>query len=173
MAPSRQSVKKLCTLYTSLPRNFLQGGLFSLRPFEVCPAFVVSTLTRSFSWGFFLFSFFFFSGSQVAFLPPCSNSLQSSSFTCTSSDRSDKAETAPRSWPSQKRDSRTIIFPRLQNSKRKNLRRVCDKNPSTIFLVAVAELAERFTYRCITAPMRMLSLDISLTKAVTVSGRHF
>lgn len=171
MAPSRQSVKKLCTLYTSLPRNFLQGGLFSLRPFEVCPAFVVSTLTQSvFFLGFF---FFFSSGSQVAFLPPCSNSLQPSSFTCTSSDRSDKAETAPRSWPSQKRDSRTIIFPRLQNSKRKNLRRVCDKIPSTIFLVAVAELAERFTYQCITAPTRMLSLDISLTKAVTVSGRHF
>jgi POT family proton-dependent oligopeptide transporter len=37
-----------------------------------------------------------------------------------------------------------------------NLRRVCDKIPSTIFLVAVAELAERFTYRCITAPMRKL-----------------
>ncbi|PKX88319.1 oligopeptide transporter [Aspergillus novofumigatus IBT 16806] len=35
-----------------------------------------------------------------------------------------------------------------------NLRRVCDKIPSTIFLVAVAELAERFTYRCITAPMQ-------------------
>ncbi len=38
------------------------------------------------------------------------------------------------------------------------LRRVCDKIPWTIFLVAVAELAERFTYRCITAPMRKLSL---------------
>lgn len=37
-----------------------------------------------------------------------------------------------------------------------NLRRVCDTIPSTIFLVAVAELAERFTYRCITAPMRKL-----------------
>ncbi|CAG8899001.1 unnamed protein product [Penicillium egyptiacum] len=36
----------------------------------------------------------------------------------------------------------------------KSLRRVCDKIPWTIFLVAVAELAERFTYRCITAPMQ-------------------
>ncbi|KAJ5761741.1 uncharacterized protein N7511_005123 [Penicillium nucicola] len=36
----------------------------------------------------------------------------------------------------------------------KNLRRVCDNIPRTIFLVAVAELAERFTYRCITAPMQ-------------------
>ncbi|KAF7183627.1 hypothetical protein CNMCM7691_003906 [Aspergillus felis] len=35
-----------------------------------------------------------------------------------------------------------------------NLRHVCDKIPSSIFLVAVAELAERFTYRCITAPMQ-------------------
>ncbi|GES59675.1 POT peptide transporter [Aspergillus terreus] len=35
-----------------------------------------------------------------------------------------------------------------------NLRRVCDKIPRAIFLVAVAELAERFTYRCITAPMQ-------------------
>ncbi|EAW14639.1 putative POT oligopeptide transporter [Aspergillus clavatus NRRL 1] len=35
-----------------------------------------------------------------------------------------------------------------------NLRRVCDNIPSTIFLIAVAELAERFTYRCITAPMQ-------------------
>ncbi|XHF96489.1 hypothetical protein AWENTII_000123 [Aspergillus wentii] len=35
-----------------------------------------------------------------------------------------------------------------------NLRRVCDEIPITIFLVAVAELAERFTYRCITAPMQ-------------------
>lgn len=35
-----------------------------------------------------------------------------------------------------------------------NLRRVCDDISLDIFLVAVVELAERFTYRSITAPMR-------------------
>lgn len=34
------------------------------------------------------------------------------------------------------------------------LRRVCDDISVDVFLVAVAELAERFTYRSITAPMR-------------------
>lgn len=34
------------------------------------------------------------------------------------------------------------------------LRRVCDDISLDIFLVAVVELAERFTYRSITAPMR-------------------
>jgi hypothetical protein len=40
-----------------------------------------------------------------------------------------------------------------------NLQRVFDNIPSTIFLVAVAELAERFTCQCITAPMRQLILQ--------------
>lgn len=34
------------------------------------------------------------------------------------------------------------------------LRRVCDDISLDIFLVALVELAERFTYRSITAPMR-------------------
>jgi POT family proton-dependent oligopeptide transporter len=37
---------------------------------------------------------------------------------------------------------------------RSSLRRVCDDISIDMFLVAVAELAERFTYRSITAPMR-------------------
>jgi POT family proton-dependent oligopeptide transporter len=37
---------------------------------------------------------------------------------------------------------------------KRNLRRVCDDISLDIFLVAVVELAERFTYRSITAPMQ-------------------
>lgn len=35
-----------------------------------------------------------------------------------------------------------------------SLPRVCDKIPHTIFFVVVAEVAERFTYRSLTGPMR-------------------
>ncbi|GFF81081.1 oligopeptide transporter [Aspergillus lentulus] len=52
----------------------------------------------------------------------------------------------------ERRDNNDLPAPTEWESE--NLRRVCDKIPSTIFLVAVAELAERFTYRCITAPMQ-------------------
>jgi hypothetical protein len=36
----------------------------------------------------------------------------------------------------------------------KTLRRVHDKIPFAIFLVATAEVAERFAYRCLTGPLR-------------------
>ena len=38
-----------------------------------------------------------------------------------------------------------------------HLTRVPDDIKWTIYLIAVAELAERFTYRCVTAPLRKLS----------------
>lgn len=36
----------------------------------------------------------------------------------------------------------------------KTLRRVADSLPPSVFLVCVAEMAERFTYRCLTGPLR-------------------
>ena len=36
----------------------------------------------------------------------------------------------------------------------KELRRVHDNIPFAIFLVALAEVAERFAYRCLTGPLR-------------------
>lgn len=57
--------------------------------------------------------------------------------------------------PEERRDDNYLPAP--TEWEEDNLRRICDKIPWAIFLVAVAELAERFTYRCITAPMRKLS----------------
>jgi POT family proton-dependent oligopeptide transporter len=42
----------------------------------------------------------------------------------------------------------------IAEPEKRDLRRVCDDISLDIFLVAVVELAERFTYRSITAPMR-------------------
>ncbi|CRG92415.1 Peptide transporter PTR2 [Talaromyces islandicus] len=48
-----------------------------------------------------------------------------------------------------------------------NLRHVCDEIPPSIFLICIGELAERFTYRCITAPMRRIICLFLLLKTVT------
>jgi POT family proton-dependent oligopeptide transporter len=42
----------------------------------------------------------------------------------------------------------------MSDLEKTDLRHVCDDISLDIFLVAVVELAERFTYRSITAPMR-------------------
>lgn len=42
----------------------------------------------------------------------------------------------------------------IAEPEKRNLRRVCDDISLDVFLVAGVELAERFTYRSITAPMR-------------------
>jgi POT family proton-dependent oligopeptide transporter len=52
---------------------------------------------------------------------------------------------------------------------KRNLRRVCDDISLDIFLVAVVELAERFTYRSITAPMREFYL---LSSQRDIADRH-
>lgn len=60
---------------------------------------------------------------------------------------------APGSSSSSDDDSSSdITIP--SRGEEKSLRHVSDHIPWTIFLVAVTELGERFTYRSIVAPMR-------------------
>lgn len=52
------------------------------------------------------------------------------------------------------------------------LPRVCDKIPYTIFFVVVAEVAERFTYRSLTGPMRQSShLFIPIVTQMLILGQ--
>jgi POT family proton-dependent oligopeptide transporter len=51
-------------------------------------------------------------------------------------------------------DDGSVDFVAPTEWEEKNLRHVCDEIPPSIFLICIGELAERFTYRCITAPMR-------------------